>query len=111
MPKEIYNTKINKINVVNLDDVTSATDGDAVDMSHYQGKAVYIEVSVNTGAVTVTIEASPDGTEWYELDQKVYTGATGHDIYSYAIHYPYMRTTTGTQTTSTVKTTITGISY
>lgn len=109
MPRQIVNNKLNLENVVNLDEVTTATNGDAVNMFWYQGKAVFINVSVNTGAVTVTIEASPDGTDWHELDQKVYTATTGKDIYSYTAHYPYMRTTTTSQTTSTVKTTITGI--
>lgn len=108
MFRQIIDNKINLENVVNLDEVTAATNGDAVNMTWYQGKAVLIHVSVNSGAVTVTIEASSDGTEWYELDQKLYTATTGKDIYSYTAHYPYMRTTTTSHSGATVKTTIVG---
>ena len=93
---------------VNLDSVTSATDGDSIDVFKYEKLSVFINVSVNTGAVTVTIETSPDGTNWYELDQKIYTATTGKDIYSYVDVFRFMRTTTGTQSNATVKTTIIG---
>lgn len=93
---------------VNLDDVTSATNGDSLDVMKYEKLSVFINVSVNSGAVTVTIETSPDGTDWYELDQKVYTATTGKDIYSYVDVFRFMRTTTATHSNATVKTTIIG---
>ena len=93
---------------VNLDSVTSATDGDSIDVIGCEKLSIFINVSVNTGAVTVIIEISPDGTDWYELDQKVYTAATGKDVYSYVDPFRFMRTRTIDHANATVKTTIIG---
>ncbi len=93
---------------VNLDSVTSATNGDSVDVMKYEKLSVFINVSVNTGAVTVTIETSLDGTDWYELDQKIYTATTAKDVYSYVDVFRFIRTTTTTHSSATVKTTIIG---
>jgi len=95
-------------NTTNLDAVTEATNGSAIDTRWYKDKSVFINVSVNTGAVTVTIQASHDGTTWFELAAKTYTATTGTDIYSYTSYFPFMRTITSTQSNSTVTTTITG---
>lgn len=95
-------------NTTNLDGVTEATNGATIDMRWYSKSSVFINCSVNTGAVTVTIQASHDGTTWFELQAKTYSAATGTDIYSYASYFPYMRTITSTQSNSTVTTTITG---
>ena len=92
----------------NLSAVTTATNGDAVDTRWYDKKTIFINVSVNTGAVTVNIEASPDKSTWFAVVSKTYTSAIGTDIYAYVSYFPYMRTTTTTQSNSTVKTTITG---
>lgn len=103
--------KIGTLNITNLDDVTSATDGAAVDVDAYREKSVHINVSVNTGAVTVKIEASHDGNfagEEIELASKVWTASTGTDLYSYADHWAYMRVTTSTQSNATVAAVITG---
>ena len=74
----------------------------------YNRKSVFVNVSVNTGAVTVNIEASHDGSTWFELATKTYSATTAKDIFSYASYFPYLRTTTTTQSNSTVTTTITG---
>ncbi|GAG63512.1 unnamed protein product [marine sediment metagenome] len=95
--------------VTNLDAVTSATDGIAVDTRWYKDKTIFITVSGNSGAVTVNIEASHDGTDWFGVATKTYAASTNTvDIYSYTSYFPYMRTTTTTQGTSTVSTVITG---
>jgi len=97
--------------VVSLDAVTAATDGAAVDTSNYKDKTVFVEVSVNTGAVTVNIEASPTGAfagEEDTLDQKVYTATTATDTFSYTDHFPFMRVTTTSQTNATVSVILTG---
>ena len=94
--------------IMNLNNVIAATDGDAVIVVEYEKLSVFIRVSVNTGAVTVTIETSPDGTNWYELDQKVWTASTGKDVYSYVDVFRFMRITTTTQSNSTVEATIIG---
>ncbi|MHA1737917.1 MAG: hypothetical protein ACTSWD_04970 [Candidatus Heimdallarchaeota archaeon] len=97
-------------NEANLAAVIADTDGAAIETRWYKDISVYVNVSVNTGAVTVNIEASHDGTTWFNLDSKTYTAATGTDVFSYSEHFTYMRTTTTTQSTSTVTTTITGSS-
>ena len=96
------------MSVTNLNAVTTATDGASVETGAYRNKTVYVNVSVNTGAVTVTIEISPDGTNWYEYDSKIYTGVTALDSWAVDGHFPYMRTTTTTQSNSTVTTIIQG---
>jgi len=92
----------------NLDAVTSATTGDAIDMGYYSVKAVFIVVSGNTGAVTITIQANHDGTNWMDLNSKTYTATNGYDVFHYTNYYPFMRTKTSTQSSSTVSTVITG---
>jgi len=96
-----------RINIVNLSAVTKDTDGESINISSYEKKTIFINVSVNTGAVTVNIEASPDGSTWFNVSSKTYTATTGKDIYSYVSYFPYMRTTTTAQSNSTVTTTIT----
>jgi len=96
------------LNETSLSAVTSATNGTSVNTNFYTYKTVWVNVSVNTGAVTVTIEASHDGTNWYSIDAKTYTAATGKDTFSYQEQFPMMRVTTSTQSNSTVSATITG---
>ncbi len=95
-------------NGVSLASVTTATDGAAVRTSRLEKKMTYVEVTGNTGAVTVTIEHSPDGSAWYELDAKTYTASNEKDSWSYDNHFPFMRITTSTHANATVKGTITG---
>jgi hypothetical protein len=106
--KNMSGMALNVEDETNLDAVTTATNGDAVDTRWYKDKTVFVNVSVNTGAVTVNIESSHDGTTWFDLTTKTYTATTGKDTFSYTSFYPYMRTTTTTQSNSTVTTTITG---
>jgi len=96
------------LNVTNLNAVVAATDGTGVDIENYARKTVFVNVSVNTGAVTVNIETSDDNTNWYDFWTKTYTAATGKDTHSFSEHFPYIRTTTTTQSNSTVTTVITG---
>ena len=90
----------------NLDAVTSATTGDKVDCRSYNRITIFVNVTANTGAVTVTQQASVDGTNWIDLVAKTYTATTGNDTYHYGYntYYPYMRTKTSTQSNSTVTT-------
>jgi hypothetical protein len=92
----------------NLNAVIAATEGASVDMRWYNQKSIFILVSGNTGAVTVTIQGSHDGTNWMDLNSKIYTATNGYDVYHYSSYYPYMRTKTTTQSTSTVSTFMTG---
>jgi hypothetical protein len=95
----------------NLSAVTVATNGTKVDTSMLSDSGVWINVSVNTGAVTVTIEASYSGAfagEEVALDTKTYTATTGTDLFTYDAHFQFMRVTTTTQSNSTVTAVITG---
>ena len=112
MEKKLSRTAAqHSIAVENLEAVTSAEDGAAVDMGWYKMLSVFIEVSGNTGAVTVKIESSPTGEyagEEVLLDEKTYTAENDKDQFSYQDHFPFLRTTTTDQTNSTVTTVITG---
>ena len=103
--------KMGGVRTTNLDDVTSATNGPSIEMRDFNKKSAFVNVSVNTGAVTVTIEGSPTGAfsgEEVALDTKTYTATTGTDIFSYTSHLPFMRSTTTTQSNSTVAVEIVG---
>lgn len=104
----VTNTELNKLTskiaVVNLDDVTTDTDGSTLDISDYSKKSVWVNVSVNTGAVTVNIEVSPDGITWIPYDSKTYTATTGDDFWEINSYFPNIRTTTTSQADATVKT-------
>lgn len=106
----LRNVQISVLNTVNLSSVTAATDGDSVDVRLANSIRVYIEVTGNTGAVTVTIEASPTGNftgEEVELDAVTYTATNTTGIFQYNAK-DYLRVTTTTQSNSTVSGIITG---
>lgn len=92
----------------NLDEVEEATTGSAIDMRSYDKKAVWVIVSGNTGSVKVTIQVSPDGTNWMDLQDKTYAATNTTDVFNLIYNYPYVRTKTSSQTNSTVTTIITG---
>jgi len=97
-----------KISTTNLDDVTTATNGAAVDISDFSKVTIYTNVSVNTGAVTVNVEVSADGTNWDSFDAEIFTATTGINFVVLTGYYPYVRTTTTTQSASTVQTIVYG---
>ncbi len=99
---------LGELNKVNLDDVTAATDGEAVDTRHLEKKTICVQVSSNTGSVKVTIQHSPDKLVWFDIDSKTYTAVNREDSWSYSSHFSYMRTGTSTHANATVKSTITG---
>ena len=92
----------------NLSAVTSATNGPSLGIRDFQKTTVFVNVSVNTGAVTVKVEVSPDGSVWFERFSKVYTAVTAKDIFNLTNHYPFIRTTTTSHTDATVTTDIAG---
>lgn len=97
--------------VTNLDGVVAATDGDEVNVKGFGTVDVNINVSGNTGAVTVNIETSPTGDfsgEEQNLDSNTYTAENTNDVFSYKIASNYIRTTTTTQSSSTVSTLLSG---
>jgi len=99
--------KSGAVSVTNLSAVTSATNGSSVGTRDFTSQSVFVSVSGNTGAVTVTIQASHDGSTWFTLSTKTYTATNGNDVWHYSRHLPFMRTTTSTQSNSTVTVTIT----
>lgn len=106
--KKLYDVGAFTENVTNLNSVTSATNGDSVDTRFYVYKTIFVEVTSNTGAVTLNIEGSYDGSTWFNVDSTTYTATNTNDSFSTDSYFPFMRTTTTSQTTSIVKTTITG---
>jgi len=104
---KLANPQITTLSVTDLSAVTTATTGSGADIQKFSKKTVFVNVSVNTGAVTVTISASPNNSTWFTLDSKTYTATTGTDVFSYNSYFPYIRTATSTQSNSTVTTTIT----
>lgn len=100
--------KSGAVTSTNLDGVTTATNGSALGMRDFNRISVFVNVSVCTGAVTVNIEASHDGSTWFAVADKTYSATTGTDIFSYSSHFPFMRTTTTSHSNSTVTTEITG---
>lgn len=108
MTTHYSSNKSGAVTSTNLDAVTSATNGASLGTRDFNSITVFVNVSVNSGAVTVNVEASNDGSVWFSLDAKTYTAVTGKDVFSYGSHFPFIRTTTTTQSTSTVTTEITG---
>ena len=106
--KHFSRYKSGGVTSTNLDEVTSATNGPSLGMRDIIHKSVFINVSINSGAVTVNIEASHNGSTWFNLRSKTYTAITAKDIFSYGSHFPFMRTTTTTHSNATVTTEITG---
>lgn len=89
----------------NLNGVTEATTGATIDCRWYNRVSVFVNVTVNTGSVIVTIQGSMDGTTFFDLDATAYT-TVKNDVfhYGYNSYYPYIRTKTSTQSNSTVTT-------
>jgi len=87
-----------------LDGVTAATDSAPIDFTNFIMKNFFINVSVNTGAATVTIEGSEDdgATFAYEIWAKTYTATTGKDNVIIASHWTHIRVTTTTHANATV---------
>lgn len=93
-------------NDTNLNAVTTATNGDSIDLKWYNKITFFVNCTVNTGAVTVKTQGSVDGTIWDTLDTVTYTGSIGNNTYHYGDteYYFFYRTTTSTQSNSTVTT-------
>lgn len=107
----LSNAQIYALNVVNLNAVITDTPGDAVDVRQMDKGRVFIEVTGNTGAVTVKVEGSPTGLfagEETELFSTIYTATNTNDVFNILYPLPFIRTTTTSHANSTVKTTITG---
>lgn len=99
-----------KENEVDLNSVTTATDGAGLQLDWADNINVFVEVTGNTGAVTVNIETSPTGLfagEEVTRETQTHTATNGTFEFNFREHSPFLRTTTTTQSNSTVKTTIT----
>lgn len=100
--------KTGAVSKINLSAVTTATNGASVGTRDYTQLTFFVNVSGNTGAVTVNLEVSPDASTWFSLRAETYIATNQKDVFSYKSHFPFARTTTTTQSTSTVTTNITG---
>lgn len=98
---------IKNVRKVLLDAVTTDTTSDTYDTRKFSENDVYVSVSGNTGAVTVTIQASDDGTNWVDIDAKTYTATNLNDIFRYDA-FSYLRVKTSTQSNSTVTAAVVG---
>ena len=106
--KHFSSNKSGAVESTNLNAVITATNGPSIGMRDFIYKSIFVNVSVNTGAVTVNIEASHDGSTWFNVNSTTYTAVTAKDIRSYSSHFPFMRSTTTVQSNSTVTVDITG---
>lgn len=99
--------------ITNLDSVTSATNGATIDVKAYSKKTMFIEVTGNTGAVTVTMQGSYNKTTWFnakdangDVVTATYTSTNANEMFVTSEAFPYMRVITSTQSSSTVKATV-----
>ena len=106
--KHFSQNKSGGVTSTNLNEVTSATNGPSLGTRDFIYKSIFINVSINTGAVTVNIEASHNGFTWFNIRSITYTAQVQKDLFSYTSHFPFMRTTTTTHSNATVTTEITG---
>ena len=97
------------LNTTNLNSVTVATEGDAVDTVALRDKVIFYEVTNNTGAVTLVYQGSYDGTKWFDIVEAFYTASNTEGFDRFEEQLPFMRTITKDHTNATVKTTITGL--
>ena len=103
-----YSTnKTGAVESTNLDAVTSATNGASLGTRDFRDQSVFVSVSGNTGAVTLTIQASHDGSTWFDLSAKTYSASNSNDVWHYSRHLPFMRVKTSTHSNATVTATIT----
>lgn len=87
----------------NLDAVTSATNGDTINASNFAKIGVQVEVTSNTGAVTVTVQRKPaGGSTWANLDTETFTATNATRIYEYEGVHPNLRVITSTHSNATV---------
>ena len=107
MVKKLISKDVYIEEVVNLSAVTSNTIGSTIDTEVYDKKTFYLTTSANTDTVTISIEASFDGTNWVSLQSDIYTTNTTVS-FSYADHHAYMRTKTTSQADATVTTSFSG---
>lgn len=95
-------------NDINLSSVTSATIGSTVDVSRLRTQTMFFQVTGNTGAVTVSIEVSPNQSSWSEVSTDTYTATNINDSVTIDYGVPFIRTRTSTQANATVTTRIYG---
>ncbi len=109
--EKLANVQISRILKTSLSAVNSATDGTIVDVGMLKTIEVFINISVNTGAVTIAIETSPTGTfggEEVARETFTKTATTGTLEFNYAETAKFIRVTTATQSDSTVTATVSG---
>lgn len=93
----------------NLNAVTTATNGTAVTSHLYDTITMIASCTVNTGAVTISLQGSPDNSTWATLTDNagnaistLFDGATGTSSKTFIGHVPYVRLVTASQTNATI---------
>ena len=100
--EELRNNKLILFKNVNLTAVTTATNGTTIELGLFQYKTFFVEVTVNTGAVTVNIESSHDGTNWFNEVSQTSTATVEDFKFDFTNGIKFWRATTTTQSDSTV---------
>lgn len=100
--------QITLVNNVALSAVTSNTNGDTLNLGLFRYKTFFIEVTVNTGAVTVTVQSSHDGTNWFDEVAQTSTATVEDFKFDFTNGIKFWRVNTTTQSDSTVTATVVG---
>ena len=106
--EKLSGPQITLFNNVNLAAVTSATPGTTIELGLFKHKTFFVEVTVNTGAVTVNIESSHDGTNWFNEVSQTSTATVEDFKFDFTNGIKFWRATTTTQSDSTVTVTAVG---
>jgi len=87
-------------NKASISATNSTAVGSAFNIERITNKSVFISaLTAGSGTGTgsqlfVTIDVSPDNTNWFTIDNKRYESgtATQTDVFSYNSHFPFIRT-------------------
>jgi len=99
--------EVRTLNITNLDDVTTATTGSAVNIEQYSYISVFLILTYAATTIDMTIEISPDGSNWFEFWTQSYTSSSD-DVVVVNVYAPYIRVKSETHSDGTVRAVITG---
>jgi hypothetical protein len=95
-----------------LSAVTTATVGTAVNVERVPYLAFFVICTPNTGAVTITLEGSTDGTNYFTIDTTTLTSTTSSYYKEVTSNcFKQVRAKTVTQSNSTVTVTMRTSNY
>ena len=91
-----------------LTNETAVNTGTLINTALFKNKTAFVFVTGNTGAVTVNIEHSPNGTDWVTWISKTYTAVNESDSWEIPTHCPHMKISISSITNATVNAFLTG---